>query len=200
MEQHAIKRYTVEEFLALPDDGIRRELIDGIIYIKVERIDDRPLGMAGASPAHQSVLVGISTQLKNFLDGKRCKVYVSPVDVQLHPNFTDGTLVQPDIFVICDKSKFDNRVYKGVPELVIEILSPTTARIDRTVKFRKYRQAGVKEYWIVDPIDRFVQVYLLFDGNYMANAYYDDNNDVPVVVLEGCSINLAKVFAELDEE
>ena len=196
-QQQPIKRITAEEFFALPDDGIRRELIDGIIHIKVEAIDDRPLGMAGASPKHQAVVRELTFQLTSFLKGKPCDVFNSPVDVQLNPDF-DDTFVQPDIFVICDSSRFDGRAYKGAPTLIIEVLSTTTAKNDRLIKMEKYRQAGVREYWIVDPSTQLVEVYLLFDKTYTVRAYSNENTDVSVVVLEGCAINLAEVFAAAD--
>ena len=196
-EQQELKRYTAEEFFALPDDGIRRELIDGIIYVKVEAIDDRPLGMAGATFEHQTVLGEIWGQLKDFLKGKPCRVLTAPHNIQLNPNF-DDTIVQPDIFVVCDKSKYGGSVYKGAPTLVIEILSPSTAKNDKIIKMEKYRQAGVREYWIVDPTTQFVDVYLLFGDIYSIRSYSNEETAVPIMVLEGCEINLVEVFAALD--
>jgi Uma2 family endonuclease len=95
--------------------------------------------------------------------------------------------------VVCDSSKLDDRGCNGAPDLVIEIISPSTARHDRLVKFNKYREAGVREYWIVDPDGRIVSAYLLKDGQYMA-ANYDDTALVPVTVLPGCEIDLKTIF------
>jgi len=199
MEQHAIKRYTAEEFFAIPEDGIKRELIDGIIYVNGQPIDHRPLGMAGCSPAHQVALREISGQLWLFLKGKRCQVFTSPLDIQLNLDFEDNTIVEPDIVVICDVSKFDGRIYKGIPDFVVEILSPSTARLDRQIKMRRYERAGIREYWLVDPIARTVQAHLLFNGKYKKTSYSSDDEAAPIMVLENCTINLAEVFAEVDE-
>ena len=198
-EQQPLKRYTVEEFLTLPDDGIRRELIDGIIYIKVENVDDRPLGMAAPSLQHQAVSRELTGQLWQFLKGKSCEVFASPLAIQLSPDFgVDGTVVEPDIVVLCNLSKFDKNVYNDIPEFVIEILSPTTARTDRTVKLQKYQQSGIKEYWIVDPIKQLVAVHLLIDGKYKIINYTNKDESIPVMVLDGCVINIADVFAAVD--
>ncbi|GHT69964.1 hypothetical protein FACS1894110_20490 [Spirochaetia bacterium] len=97
--------------------------------------------------------------------------------------------------VICDPSKLDDRGCNGAPDLVIEILSPTTARYDKIVKFRKYQQAGVREYWIVDPDSEDVQTFILENDHYIVNTY-DENDMAPVSVLPGCTINLKEVFAE----
>ena len=198
-EQQPLKRYTAEEFLALPDDGIRRELIDGIIYIKVEAIDDRPLGMAAPSPRHQAVSRELTGQLWLFLKGKSCDVFASPLDIQLSPDFAiDGTVVEPDIVVLCNLSKFDKNVYKDMPEFVIEILSPTTARVDKIVKMKKYEQCGIREYWIVDPIKQLVFVHLLIDGKYKITEYTNKDDSIPVMVLGDCVIDLTDVFAAVD--
>ena len=198
--QQDVKRYTAEEFFALPDDGIQREVFDGIIHIKVESLDHtRPLGMAGALFTHQALVGEIFGQLRDFLKGKKCRVFTSPADIQLSLDDESLTVVQPDIFVICDKSKIEGRVYKGAPTLAIEILSPTTAKNDKIIKMNKYRQAGVREYWIVDPVTQFADVHLLFDDKYSIRTYSNEDTAVPVMVLEGCTINLTEVFAAVDE-
>jgi Uma2 family endonuclease len=108
---------------------------------------------------------------------------------------SDDTVLEPDISVICDPSKLDARGCNGAPDLVIEILSPSTARHDRIVKFRKYQEAGVREYWTVDPDTKTVQVFILDDGRYIASTY-DDTDTAPISVLPGCEIKLSDVFAE----
>ena len=108
-----------------------------------------------------------------------------------------STVVQPDISVVCDSSKTDGHGCKGAPDMVIEILSSSTAHYDRLVKFNLYQQAGVREYWIVDPAARIVQVHTLEDGAYHASVAYPSNASVPVGVLEGCNIDLSTVFSEV---
>jgi len=106
--------------------------------------------------------------------------------------------VQPDLMVVCDLSKVDWRGVRGAPDLVIEILSDSTRRLDRLTKFNWYRQAGVREYWIVDPAARNVTVYTLSDGAYREEGVYGEKDAVPVNVLAGCAIDMAAVFPPPD--
>jgi Uma2 family endonuclease len=147
------------------------------------------------SRTHQGVSGNLHGQLFNFLKGKFCKVYAAPFDVRLDADKEDDTVVQPDITVVCDKSKLDDKGCKGAPDMVIEIISASSARMDRLIKLRLYRRAGVREYWIIDPETKTAQVYLLENGKYVVNAY-DNTDAVPVHVLEGCTINLKEVFEE----
>ena len=165
------------------DDGKRWELIDGNIY-----------AMSPApSMSHQSISMSIANQLYNYLRGKPSKVFVAPFDVRLNPGDKDDTVVQPDLVIVCDKNKLDDRGCKGVPEMVIEILSPSTSRHDRLVKFQLYQRFGVLEYWIVDPETKTVQANILSEGRYYASVY-GDADDIPVHILENFKINLPDVF------
>ena len=178
------KRYTYADYLTWDGDA-RYELIDGAPYMMSPAPNRR----------HQDVSREILKQLALFLTGKPCKVYAAPFDVRLNAAEEDDTVVQPDLSVVCDKSKLDDRGCVGAPDLVIEILSPSTLARDRVVKLNKYLQAGVREYWIVDPDGKTVSVHLWANGKYIINAYADPD-PVPVHVLDGCTINLADVFAE----
>jgi Uma2 family endonuclease len=124
-------------------------------------------------------------------------VYPGPFGVRLFPkkDQSDNTVFEPDIVVICDPAKLDNRGCNGPPDLVIEILSPSTARFDQVYKLRKYEKAEVREDWIVDPEIKYVQTFILENGRYVAPAY-DETEKVSVSVLEGCEIDLRAVFAE----
>jgi len=176
------ERYTYADYCTW-DDSERWELIEGV-----------PYAMSPApSPVHQRLSSRLHRQLANFLDGKPCEVFHAPLDVRLNADDEDDTVVQPDLVVVCDRSKIDEKGCKGAPDVVIEILSPSTARRDRMVKFQQYQQAGVREYWIVDPDTKTVQVCILKDGLYFVTPYADT---APVTVLPGCSINLQEVFAE----
>ena len=106
------------------------------------------------------------------------------------------TLVEPDITVVCDSSKLDKYGCKGAPDLVIEILSPSTKQYDCLVKYKLYQQAGIKEYWIVDPDKKLVLVYTLVDGQYYVPEVYTAKDSVPVGVLEDCAVDLTAVFPE----
>jgi len=171
--------YTCEDLLSW-DEDVRAEIIDGELFM-----------MAQPTFRHQGVLMELSRQLANFLDGKPCKVYPAPTGVRLFAE--KETLLEPDIVVICDHSKQDDRIYHGAPDMVVEILSPSTARRDRVLKLNLYQQAGVREYWIVDTEAECLHVYVLQDEQYQFTQY-DDTTAVPVHILPGCEINLNKVF------
>jgi Uma2 family endonuclease len=176
--------YTYADYLAW-DENERYEIIDGEAFM-----------MATPNRIHQEISGALFAAIYNYLEGKSCKVYAALFSVRLFPveNESDGTVVEPDITVVCDPSKLDDRGCNGAPDLVIEILSPSNTRHDRIVKFNKYREAGVREYWIADPEEKVLSVHVLKDGCYMA-AYYDDAAEVPVTVLPDCTIDLKTVFA-----
>lgn len=178
MEMPRERKYTYDDYRGW-DDGQRYELIDGEAYMM----------SPAPSRAHQWVSVSLVSQLYSYLKGKSCEVYSAPFDVRLD----DNTVVQPDISVICDPGKLDERGCNGAPDMIVEILSPSSASHDQVVKFGKYRQAGVREYWMVNLEARTVQVYLLRDGEYISRGY-DEVAVVPVEVLEDCQIDLAEVF------
>ncbi len=131
----------------------RYEIIQGLVY-----------NMApGASDVHQAVSVDLIYQFRASLKDKKCKVFHAPFDVLLPENgelFENSTnIVQPDILVVCDKDKIRQRGCYGPPDLVMEILSPSTAKRDFKDKRRLYQRSGVREYWIVDPVNRTVHIY-----------------------------------------
>jgi Uma2 family endonuclease len=105
-------------------------------------------------------------------------------------------VVEPDLVVVCDPGKLDDYGCKGAPDLVIEILSPSTRRHDRVVKLDLYQRAGVREYWIVNPDEKTVQVMLLKDGYLLPVEDYSREDTASVNILEDCTIELSKVFTE----
>lgn len=139
--------YTIEDIYALPE-GTRAELIDGQIYY-----------MALPTRRHQDIVGALYRKIADYIDSKRdsCKTYVSPFAVFLNEN--DKNYVEPDISVICDPNKLNDKGCTGAPDWIIEIVSPGSRRMDYFTKLFKYRTAGVREYWIVDPIKNFVIVY-----------------------------------------
>lgn len=184
------ERYTFADVLAWPDDE-RAELINGEIFLMAP----------SPSRGHQGISVELTRQFANYLEGKKCKAYHAPFDVRLFEKEGDApedvdTVVEPDLVVICDPSKLDDRGCKGAPDMVVEILSPSTQRHDRLVKLGLYQRAGVREYWIVSPEEQTVQVFLQQDGSLQLNEVYDRQGVAKVNVLDGCFIELSKVFAE----
>jgi len=177
------KRYTYSDYIKWDDDE-RWELIDGVPYM-----------MSAPNRIHQEILGNLHLQFGNFLKGKTCKVYLAPFDVRLNADTYDNMVVQPDLVIICDKSKLNKAGCAGTPDMVIEILSPSTSRYDRTLKFKTYLESGIKEYWIVDPETKTLAVHILKDSDYVTHAYTDEDS-APVSVLDGFEVNLSEVFEE----
>jgi Uma2 family endonuclease len=151
------KCYTAADFFEWePDSGERYELADGGAYM-----------MAGCSRRHEEINDNLFMLIRGALKGKPCRVYSENFAVRLFPDLErkDNCVFLPDIFVVCDRKKLDERACNGAPDLIIEVLSPSTARFDRLVKFNKYLEACVKEYWIVDPELNTIQVHRLGTTN-----------------------------------
>lgn len=182
------KRFTYEDMLSW-DEQTRMELVHGV-----------PVMMAGASQEHQEISGEIFAQLHSYLRGKNCRVYYAPFDVRLFETAEDkpenvDTVVEPDILVVCDPQKLDRAGCKGAPDMVVEILSPSSLAHDRIVKYNLYQEAGVREYWIVSPEEKSVTVFLLNEkGFFEPHAVYRKNESAKVNVLEGCTIDLKDVF------
>ena len=184
-------RFTYADYRAWDDDQ-RWELIDGEAFCM----------SPGPSRLHQKWLGEMFVQFHTYLVGKPCEVYLAPFDVRLseHVNAPDDettTVVQPDMMVICSPDKLDERGIKGAPDLVVEILSPNTAKRDITTKYELYQRHGVKEYWLVYPNDRTLLIYRLSDeGRYMAPDVFGEDDTVPVSLLGDLVIDMRKVFRE----
>ena len=177
------RRYTYADYCKW-EGPERWELIDGVPYM-----------MAAPSVAHQWALSSLHRQIANFLHGKNCIVLFAPLDVRLNADFRDNTVVQPDLLVVCDKSKIDRVGLRGAPDMAVEILSPSTADFDKVDKLALYMKAGVREYWIVDPDAQTVAVHVLGRGKY-SKTVYEKPDSVPVSVLPGCLVDLREVFLE----
>ncbi|MDR2750509.1 MAG: Uma2 family endonuclease [Clostridiales bacterium] len=172
------KLYTYEDWLKL-DDGKRYELLDGQL-----------IEMAVPLTQHQDISYEIGRQLGNAIRGK-CRVLPAPFGVRL---FKDkNTVLQPDISVVCDRSKITREGCVGAPDMVVEVLSKSTAGFDKLVKFNKYLEAGVREYWIVDPENKMVTAFRLSNGEYVAKVF-GNGEKAEVAALEDCVIDLGFVF------
>ena len=179
-------KYTYREYVALGEKNmdIKYELIDGVVYFM----------SPGASQAHQGISARLIVKLGTFLEGKPCEVFHTPFDVCLNAKGDDDrTTVQPDILVVCDKTKLDGKRCNGAPDMVIEILSPSNRRHDILRKFDAYLRAGVREFWIIDPEDMTVFVNILKNNEYVVRTY-DEQSIIPVHTLPGCEIDMKKVF------
>ena len=175
------KLYTYSDYRSW-NDGKRYEIINGIAYM-----------LSAPSRTHQKISINLCVQLGMFLEDKPCDVYSAPFDVRLNADENDDIVIQPDISVICDKSKLTEDGCNGAPDLVIEILSKSSEKTDRHIKFHIYLKYGVREYWIVDPDNKIVQVFIL-DKNNQQFKTYDENDKVEVEILKGCIIDLSRVF------
>ncbi len=169
--------YTIEDIYALPD-GQRAELIDGRIY-----------NMAPPSTMHQRILMNLSGEIREYIKrhGGTCEIFPAPFAVFL--NEDDRNYVEPDISIICDSNKLDNKGCHGAPDWIIEITSPGTSQIDYGIKLFKYRSAGVREYWVINPKTRIVNVFD-FEHEQASNQYSFDD-DIPVCIYSDLSIRIS---------
>lgn len=173
--------YTIEDIYALPD-GERAELIDGQIYYMAPT----------PSRTHQKLSLKISNKIDTYItehNGK-CEVVAAPFAVFL--NKDDLTYVEPDISVICDPDKLNDKGCNGAPDWIIEIVSPSSKRMDYLTKLLKYRTAGVKEYWIVNPMQKQISTY--FFGEQENADQYSFDDDVLVGIYPGFIINVGELL------
>ena len=170
-----VESYTIEDIYALPD-GVRAELIDGQIYY-----------MATPTRTHQRILLSLSRLIADYIDpeGGNCEVNIAPFSVFL--NNDDKNYVEPDILIVCEPSKLDEKGCHGAPDWIIEIISPGNKEMDYYKKLFKYQAAGVREYWIVDPTKELVMVYR-FEKETMEE--YSFGEDIPVGIYHGFSIKV----------
>ena len=182
------KHYTYADLLSW-DDEVRYELYDGI-----------PVALASPSFEHQRICRELLRQLANYALGRPCEVVQAPLDVRLFEQDGDSPddvdiVVQPDLLAVCDKSRIDRRGVRGAPDLVVEILSDSNRRNDQLVKYRWYQKAGVREYWIVDPVEKIVLIHTLEDGQYSSPNAYGASSTAPVGITEDCTVDLSLVFS-----
>lgn len=181
-------KYTYADYLSWPDEE-RWELIDGVPY------DMSP----APSVRHQEVLLNLSLEIGRFLDDKECSLFIAPFDVSLNEveNTNDEelyTVVQPDLVVVCDRKKLDGHGCVGVPDICIEILSPSTAYKDETQKMQLYEKYGVKEYWIINPDNETIMLYRHNRKFYEKPQFYNVQDTLESLILTGLQIKLCNVF------
>ena len=187
LPQKQAPRCTYADLLSW-DDKVRYELYDG-----------QPVALASPTWEHQRISVALASQFFALSQEKECETLPAPLDVRLFEQEGDApenvdTVVQPDLMIVCDKSKLDQRGVHGAPDLVVEILSDSTRRNDQLVKFRLYQKAGVREYWVVDPMTRVLLVHTLEDGQYSSPHAYGPAASVPLTITEDAAVDLSQVF------
>lgn len=187
------KVYTYADYYKWKFDE-RVELIKGYIF-KMS---------PGPNRLHQEISGGISFQLQKFLERSPCKVYMAPFDVRF-PRKSKAdkdiiTVLQPDICVVRDRSKLDDRGCIGAPDIVVEVLSPSNNKKELKNKYEIYEEAGVKEYWVVWPYEQTMIVYTLTDGKFVSSPVISGGDILTSSVLPGFSLNISELFQDNDTE
>lgn len=187
------KTYTYADYLTWRFDGL------------VELIKGKVFNMSPAPTSKHQILSGnLQREISVYLKGKKCKVFAAPFDVRLPKQGTSSlsdkevyTVVQPDLCVICDLEKIDERGCKGAPDLVMEILSKNTSQKDLKDKYEVYEQSGVKEYWVIHPYEATALVYKLdSEGKYVAGRLLTMSDTLTTDILPGLVVSLAEVFED----
>ena len=177
--EHIEKRFTYTDYVSWKDDQ-RWELIDGV-----------PYNMTPAPRTkHQDLLGNLFREVSSYLKGKQCRPFVAPTDVV----FDDFNVVQPDLLVVCDRSKITEANIQGAPDLVVEILSPATSRKDRREKKALYERFGVREYILVDPANEVIGRYALVDGKYGAEEVFGWDETMALLLFPELVLNWWEIF------
>jgi len=182
------RTFTYKDYMSWPDDEYW-ELIDGIAY-----------QMTPPTSKHQRISTTLLGEFYLYLKDKTCEIFHQPFGVRLpldnEPDEYIKNALLPDIVIVCDKKKIDNAGCRGAPDLIIEIISPSTKKRDMKEKRNLYEKAGVKEYWIVDPYNNTVQVYLLQNNEYRKPDIYTEEDKIKVSIFPDLEIDLTIIFKE----
>ncbi|OOG73682.1 Uma2 family endonuclease [Algoriphagus sp. A40] len=197
--QHIVKEpdieygyYSYADYLTWQFDEVV-ELIKGKIFKK-----------AAAAPKriHQRVALKLASKLYQFLEGQKCQVYVAPFDVRFPKVSKEDhkihDVVQPDICVICDPEKLDDRGCIGAPDLIVEILSPGNSKTELKHKYELYESNGVREYWIIHPENQDILIYTLTNGKYVPSPLLTSGDVVESVAVEGFKLDLEEFFKDIE--
>ena len=184
VHQQLRPKHTMEEYLALPE-GTRIEMIDNVFY-----------DMGAPTTIHQTIAGMIHYQLFSYISENNgsCTPFIAPTDVQL--SCDDKTMVEPDVLVVCDRSKITKARIVGAPDLIVEILSPGRWFVDTILKMKKYKEAGVREYWVVDPDEKKLAVFHFEENDDPVEYTFDDQ--VPVGIWNGeCKVDFALIYERI---
>ena len=176
--------WTYDDYARLPDDGMRYEVIRGELYMS-----------AAPRPIHQRIIVRISSSLDTFLRQRNLgEILTAPIDVLLPQKLGDP--VQPDIVVIrSERLQIVGELnIQGAPDLVMEVLSPSNPAHDRDLKYELYAEAGVPEYWIIDPHERTVEIFVLSSGAYELLGRFGENETAHSQVLDGFAVSVNEII------
>jgi len=182
--QQSSERYTYGDYLTWPDDETW-EIIDGLAY----NMSPAP------SVKHQSIVSKLDRGLGNKVEEKGCTLFIAPTDVI----FDEYNVVQPDVFVVCDKAKITEDNIQGAPDLIVEVISPSTSLKDRREKKKLYEKFGVKEYLIIYPEDELVERFILQNDKYPAPDVFNWDETMKLEILEP-DVNIWEIFGKEREE
>jgi Uma2 family endonuclease len=178
-------KFTYEDYLNLPDDGKRYQVIEGELFMVPAPI-----------PYHQDILGKLFVLLNDFVKRHKLgRIYVAPCDVIL----SEGEdIVQPDIFFISKEREhiIEEKNIRGAPDLIVEVLSPSTMKLDRTLKMRRYAEFGVREYWLADPVEKEIEVLTLKGEIYESMGVFGDEESFGSPLLKGLRVHLKDIFIE----
>jgi len=182
---------TYEDYYNMEHDGNKYELIDGELY-----------AMAAPSISHQEVLGNLHWKIRAFLEGhKKCRVIIAPVDVRLNHKKKDDTVLQPDLIVVCDPSKTkDGKSVKGAPDFVVEIFSPSTRKRDIQMKLPRYKEAGVKEMWFIEPDTQTIFVFKPDSPSEDIARICTIDEEITLSILPELTISTNNIFANVATE
>jgi Uma2 family endonuclease len=187
----AYGHYSYADYLTWPVDLVA-ELIQGKMFKK-----------AAAAPKriHQKVASKLNFKLYQFLEGKMCQVYPAPFDVRFPIDSKEDhrifDVVQPDLCVVCDPSKLDERGCIGAPDLIIEILSPGSTKLELKHKFELYESRGVLEYWIIHPEHQNLLIYTWVEGTYVPSLLFTTGDTIESTVIKGFKLDLEEFFSDI---
>ena len=189
MQQRDMQHHTYADYLTW-SATYGNEVIDGIAYVREPPAPSR---------LHQEVVGELHRQIANSLQGKRARIYAAPFDVRLpkHGGADDqiDTVIQPDVIIVCELHKLDDRGMQGAPDWVAEVLSPSTATHDRTTKLRVFERAGVPEVWLIDPTDRTVSIYRIAACHYEPRVVLELRGQTAITAVPGVNIDWDHVLA-----
>lgn len=194
MRQRDMQHHTYADYLAWSAES-GDEVIDGVAYVR-----EPP----SPSALHQGAVGELYRQVSNSLEGKPARVYVAPLDVRLPKGGSADdqidTVLQPDVFIVSDLEKLDDRGICGAPDWIAEVLSPSAARYDRTLKLRAYERAGVPEVWLIDPRDRTVAIHRMAAGHYTQPVVLALQGRTAITAVPDISIDWDRLLTRLSRE